>query len=218
MRATGLDSGKIEVSAAIPNRVMCGPEPLQTVQPGSSKRSEANCNATRFRATRAGFELRRGAPTGDTRNSTRPGGLCSLAQVRAMRARGNSRKPRDAWSVPLNTGRPHARFWAEKQSLGDRQGDAPPRAIAQLSKPIAAWPYCRRTLAIRCSEFSALLNVRAIDGLAAFTHSRALPAPMCAAPERRSRVRFAPDLYNREDEFGAVGVQGFVDHRMSVAE
>jgi len=135
-----------------------------------------------------------------------------------MRARGNSRKPRDAWSVPLNTGRPHARFSAEKQSLGDLQGDAPPRAIAQLSKPIAAWPYCRRTLAIRCSEFSALLNVRAIDGLAAFTHSRALPAPMCAAPERRSRVRFAPDLYNREDEFGAVGVQGFVDHRMSVAE
>src|SRR5215472_12348837 len=116
----------------------------------------------------------------------------------------------------LIPGRRRARFLAEKQSLGsslNRRGDAPPRTITRLSKPIGAWPYCRCTLAIRRSEF-ALLKVRVIDGLAVFMPSRALPAPTCAAPQRRSRVRFARDLYNREGEFDAVGLQGFVDHRM----
>src|SRR5215469_15737089 len=92
MREIGSDSGKIEVSAAIPNRVMCGPEPSQTVQPGSSKRSEANCNATRFRATKPHPKGRVRTPAWRANRQheefdTPWGALLSLARARDARAR-----------------------------------------------------------------------------------------------------------------------------------
>src|SRR5215468_11161163 len=92
MRATGSDSGKIEVSAAIPIRVMCGLEPSQTVQPGSSKRSEANCNATRFRATKPRPKGRVLTPAWRANRrheefDTPWGPVLSLARARDARAR-----------------------------------------------------------------------------------------------------------------------------------
>ena len=85
----------------------------------------------------------------------------ALSRTSARCAREETRENRAMPGLfPLNTGRRHTRFWAEKQSLGsslNRRGHAPPHTIARLSKPLAAWPYRRRTLAIRCSEWLEML-------------------------------------------------------------
>jgi hypothetical protein len=45
MRAIGSDFGKIAASAAIPNRAIWATEPSPMLQPGSSRKSEPNCNS-----------------------------------------------------------------------------------------------------------------------------------------------------------------------------
>src|SRR5271165_79091 len=85
MGAIGSVSGKIEASAAIPNQAMCGSEPLQMVQPGSSRRSEANCNSKQVPwgknpTARWGFSYGSGVAPPDGRHEERrpdSEGFCS---------------------------------------------------------------------------------------------------------------------------------------------
>src|SRR5271165_5481611 len=92
MGAIGSVSGKIEASAAIPNQAMCGSEPSQMVQPGSSRSSEANCNSKQVPwgknpTARWGFSYGSGVapPTGDTWNGDPTARVFAL-RTRAMKS------------------------------------------------------------------------------------------------------------------------------------